>query len=128
MRWFKPAHARGVRLAGTMAAVTTALMLHAPVANAQNCYDLGRDRDRLNTGVLRLVADYPLEHAMAAGCAGSTTGATPEEKSGAFVVCAGLGCLFLGVDRCLDVTVRWFDLVQQKDRIEQFMLRQNCRP
>ncbi len=68
---------------------------------------------------------------MVVGCAADAQrvqdrGASNDDTVAEFAICAGVGCLLLGFDNCMDVAKRWFDLSERADTLKAAMRRRGC--
>ena len=122
-----------------ISAALIAMALRPAIANAQSCYDLANEHDRLVSQAAQLLIDHPGVHAVAAACAATASNVYDNDRTkgmsdsdaendaaASFVACAAAGCLFVGLDNCSDTLQRWFDIIQKQQHVEEEQRRQQC--
>ena len=107
-----------------------AVMLTPALAAEGDCSSLRAEHADVERQMVSLVVENPGIHIIIGLCAASANDTYERTKDSdnamaQFAVCAGVGCLFAGVDSCLNVADQWFELGMRASRIEDRM-RESC--
>ncbi|MCE8005980.1 hypothetical protein [Aestuariivita sp.] len=115
------------KLKSILAACASISIASAPLPSfAQSCSQLERQQQSLENEKSRLYEQYPGTLLSLFTCIAVANEADESEQVPVFLICTTGVCLFSGIENCIDIGTRAFNVERRSSEVERQMSREGC--